>query len=197
MVPVVVEGKSHFIVGSIAQYVPSRSQYPKLKDRHNVKNQAEIEKRDEIVKEQLKLCRTMQPTGAITIETDGHRSYPNYIKEVFKDSGEHIIYTDEEEKKQRLFPINNIHACLRADKAMLRRETWHVCKDKNFLSNHLKIYTFYSNYMKKKIYSRKYEDEKGRKKKKVFAVETPAMQLGILDRPVRLQFLLNSLLSFE
>ncbi len=191
-VPVLAEKKSHFIVGSVAQYVTSKSHYPKLQDKHNLKHKEEIDQWGKIAKEQIKLCRIMQPEGVIVIETDEWRSYPRYMREVFGDQGIHLVYTSDEDKKN-LFPINNVHACLRADKAMLRRDTWHVCKNKNFLSDHLKIYIFYSNYMKKKIYSEKYEDENGKKKKRVFAVETPAMQLGIFTKPIQLQFLLNNL----
>jgi len=74
---------------------------------------------------------------------------------------------------------------------MLRRKTWHGCKDKDMLNNRLKIYTFISNYFKKKIYSETYFDSYGKKKKRVLSVETPAMKMGIFDSPVGYQFLLN------
>ena len=190
--PVIVEKKSHFIVGAIAQYKRSRSQYPPLRDKHNLAHSKEISYKEKIIKDQLKLCRTMKPLGRIVIDTDKHRSYPKYMKDVFGKDGVHIAYNaGDETEKQRLFPVNNVCGCLRADVAMLRRDTWHGCKDKEMLTNRLKIYTFFSNYFKKKTYSETYLDSNGKKKKRVLSVETPAMKLGIFDSPVGYQFLLN------
>jgi hypothetical protein len=193
-VPVIVEKKSHFIVGVIAQYKSSRSQYPPLRDKHNLAHGKEIGHKEKIIKEQLKLCRSMKPEGRIVIDTDKHKSYPKYIKDVFGKDGVHITYNaGDETEKQRLFPVNNVCGCLRADVAMLRRNTWHGCKDKEMLSNRLKIYTFVSNFLKKKTYSETWVDENGKKKKRVLSVETPAMKMGIFDYPLGYQFLMNSI----
>lgn len=190
-VPIIVEKKSHFIVGARAQYKRSRSQYPPLRDRHNFAHTEEIDDKDKIIKEQLNLCRTMKPSGKIVIDTDKHKSYPKYMKDVFGKDGVHIAYNaGDETEKQRLFPMNNVCGCIRADVAMLRRDTWHGCKDKDMLSNRLKIYTFVSNYFKKKTYSETYDSD-GKKKKRILSTETPAMKLGIFDFPVGFQFLMN------
>lgn len=189
-VPVAVEVDSHFIVGAIAAYEASHSHYPNAtKKSHNERNAAEIARKDEIIKDTLKMCRVMKPEGRIVIESDKKRAYPKYMKDCFADLGVHIEYlASDEEQKKNLFSINNIMACLRADNAMLRRSSWHICKDKNYLSDHLKIYTFYSNYLKVKGYK---ERVPGQKKKKV-VYKTPAMHLGIFNTPVRTQFLLEN-----
>src|ERR1017187_5050050 len=146
-IPVVVEKKSHFIVGSTAQYLKSRCQYPKIKEKHDSRHKEEIDKRDEIVKSQIALARLMKPEGMIEIDTDSFASYKKYMTDVFGKELQHNTFlASSEEDKDRLFPVNNVMACMRADKAMLRMDTWHICKDKERLSNHLKIYTFYSNY---------------------------------------------------
>lgn len=192
--PIIVEKKSHFLVGAIAQYKKSRSQYPPLREKHNLAHSEEINNKEKIIKEQLKLCRAMKPTGRIVIDTDKHRSYPKYMKDVFGKDGVHVTYNaGDETEKQRLFPVNNVCGCLRADVAMLRRDTWHGCKYKDMLSNRLKIYTFISNYFKKKTYSKTYLNSDGKKKKRVLSVETPAMKMGIFDSPVGFQFLLNNI----
>jgi len=110
-------------------------------------------------------------------------------------SNEDIQYksSDDETENQRLFPVNNICGCLRSDVAMLRRDTWHGCKDKEMLTNRLKIYTFISNFFKRKEYSRTWRDDLGKKHKTILSVETPAMKLGIFDSPVGYQFLLNNI----
>lgn len=191
-IPVIVEKKSHFIIGAIGQYIRSRSQYPPLRDKHNFAHSKEISAKERIIKEQLNLCRYMKPQGRIVIDTDKHKSYPKYMEDVFGQDVVHIQYkSDDETENQRLFPVNNICGCLRADVAMLRRDTWHGCKDKDMLTARLKIYTFISNYFKKKEYSRTWKDDLGKKHKTILSVETPAMKLGILDAPVGCIFLLN------
>ena len=193
-VPVIVEESSHFIVTCVAQYRRSRSQIPGPRDRHNLKHYKEIGDKEKIIKEQLKICRDMKPKGKIGIETDKHRSYPGYMKDAFKKDYVHTAYNAGiEEDKMKLFPVNNIIACIRADVAMLRRETWHVCKKKDMLSARLKIYIFISNYFKKKEYCRIWKDARGKKHKTILSVETPAMKLGIFDSPVGYQFLLNNI----
>jgi transposase-like protein len=191
-VPVVVETKSHFLVGSKAQYWKSRCQFPLIKEKHDSRHKEEIARKDEITKDQIAIVRMMKPDGHIKIDTDGHKSYPSYMKDVFGEEIEHTVYVASDDKnKDRLFSVNNIMACLRADVANLRIDTWHVCKDIERLSERLKIYTFYSNYFKKKIYSKTWKDLEGKKHKKVLSVETPAMKLGIFDSPVGVSFLLS------
>ena len=193
-VPVVMEKKSHFLVGTVAQYILSRSQYPKQKNAHNSAHKDEINQKAEIIKEQLKLCRKMVPKGTIRIDTDMHRSYPGYIKEALGENVAHFAFNAQDPKqKEKLFPVNNIAACMRADKAMLRRRTWHICKDKTRLSDHLKMYIFFSNYFKEKTYSLKWKDDNGQNHKTILAVETPAQALGIFNQPIRLQFVLKDI----
>ena len=188
--PVVAEVDSHFIVGAVAAYETSYSHQPNAAKRaYNEIHADEIGRKDEIIKETLRMCRVMKPEGRIVIESDKKPGYPRYIKDCFDALGVHVRYlASDEELKKKLFPINNVMACLRADKAMLHRKSWNICKNKNFLSDHLKIYTFYSNYLKMKGYK---EHVEGREKKKVI-YKTPAMHLGIFDRPVFTRFLLEN-----
>jgi len=192
--PVIVETKSHFIVSASAQYIKSRSHYPPLQDKHNLAHSGEISDKAKIIKEKLNLCRIMKPKGRIILDTDKHVSYKGYVKDVFGKEGVHFQYNaGDETEKQRLLPVNSICKCLREDVAMLRRRTGHVCKDKDMLSNRLKIYTFISNYFKKKEYCRTWFDSDGKKHKSIVSVETPAMKMGIFDSPVGYQFLLNNI----
>ena len=100
---------------------------------------------------------------------------PKLIKSVFGDKGVHVQWNPSiAEEKQELFPINNVIACIRQDVAATRKKSWHIAKNKGMLQARLKIYTFMSNYLKKKSY----RVGKGRVEK------TPAMHLGIFDRVV-------------
>jgi len=69
---------------------------------------------------------------------------------------------------------------MRANISMLRRKTWHICKNLNMLNAHLKIYKFFGNYFLKKNYK-----DRG--------WMTPAMHLGILKEPVGIEFLYNTI----
>ena len=191
-VPVVSETASHFIVGARAMYWKSRCQFPVVRNRHNQRNKDEILKKADYTKEQLHLVNLMKPEGRIAMDTDGFKSYPKYLNDVFGNRVDHTVYiTEEEVNRDKLFSVNKVMACLRADVANLRTDTWHVCKDIEMLSNRLKVYIFYSNYFKKKTYCKIWKDSSGKKHKKVLSVETPAMKLGILDVPVGVNFLLS------
>lgn len=199
-VPVVAEIDSHFIVGTVAAYESSRSHYPSQKKKdYEAKRASEIANRPGIIKSVLALCRQMKPEGRVVITSDKKHGYSKYIQEGISGAIVHDqVLSMSDEGKKRLFSVNNLMACLRADKAMLRRDTWHICHDKNFLSHHLSIYTFYSNYQKMKGYKEPVLDENGNtvivngKVKKKVVYRTPAMHLGIFERQIGTKFLLEN-----
>ena len=120
--------------------------------------------------------------------SDDKPGYSKYVKEAFGDPGVHKTYNaKDEDEKRKLFPVNNTMACLRAEKAMLRRATWYICKDRGMLSSHLKIYTFYYNYIREKGYTVGYTREGIRIKKN----QTPAQHLGIFDKIVSPKFIVG------
>lgn len=201
-VPVVAEIDSHFIVGSVAVYLSSNSHYPSQRKKdYEAKRKAEIAQRPDILKTILSLCRLMKPQGRVVISTDMKPGYSNYVQDGIGGAIVHSqVLSNSSAAKAELFSVNNIMACLRADKAMLREDTWHICKDKEFLSRHLSIYAFYSNYQKMKGYKEPVIDEAGNvvldpktgKVKKKVVYRTPAMHLGIFDRPVGTKFMLEN-----
>lgn len=145
--PVIVETKSHFIIGAEALYIKSRSHYPPLQDKNNLAYNTQILNKRNLITSLLKQCRFMKPLGRIIIDTDKHKSYPKYMEDAFGKEGVHVPFkSDAETEKQRLFPVNNMRGCLRADVAMLGRDTRHVCNDKEMTANRLKIYTLASVY---------------------------------------------------
>lgn len=109
------------------------------------------------------------------IDTDMEPTYPAIIRQAFGDLGVHITFNaSKENEKDELFPVNNIMACMRQDVAAVRTNSWHVAKSKKMLNARLKIYIFFSNYLKKKTY------KIGKKRIEM----TPAMHLGIFKKPV-------------
>lgn len=172
-VPVIVEKDSHFIVDMTPLRDMSRSQYPRIKEHWNNMHHGEIQNKKNLFKVILNTCRKMKPEGRIVIDTDQHPTYPKLIKEAFGDLGVHVQYNAEDDK-QYLFSVNNVIACVRQDVAATRKESWHISKSKQMLDARLKIYTFLSNYFKKKTY------KIGKKRVEM----TPAMHLGIFTQPI-------------
>jgi transposase-like protein len=180
-IPTLVEKESSFILNAEPLYASSRSHYPYLKVVYNEEHKDEISKKTDYTKEVLKSCRTMKPEGRIVIYTDDKPGYAKYIKEVFGDKGVHLVFSAwDEEEKRKLFPVNNAMACMRAEKAMLRKTSWYICKNKYMLSEHLKIYMFYYNYFRKKGYTVGHTASGT----KIIEYKTPAQHLGIFDKVI-------------
>jgi len=199
-VPIVVEKDSYFIVSARAAYDFCKSNSPQIREFFNERRKEGISEQDKILKRAIKRCLIMKPQGRIVIESDRKTTYPEIIKAVVGTRLVHERFNagDEDEKK-KLFPVNNAIACLRAEKAMLRRESWYITKNKNWLNRQLALYTLYSNYMRIKRYTHKEKYEiidpdtgkKVIKTLKSFEKKTPAMQLGIFNRPIGLDYVLK------
>jgi len=186
--PAVVEVDSHFIVDVMSVRTTSRCQYPYLKDDYEDEYKDQIKLRHRYIKRVLGACRKMKPKGRIVVESDKKKTYPSYMAEIFGENGVHLEYDASKEKnKKKLFSINNSIACMRANISMLRRKTWHICKSMEMLNAHLSIYKFFGNYFLEKMY--KIGD--GERKRRVKM--TPAMHLGILNEPVGIEFLYNTI----
>ena len=174
-IPLIVEKDSHFIVDITPMRDWSRSQYPRIKNAYNNEHHQEILQKETFFQKALKSCRAMKPEGRIVIDTDKHLQYPALIKDAFGDKGVHVRWDSKiDDEKRELFPVNNVMACIRQDVAATRKRSWHIAKSKQMLNARFKIYAFYSNYLKKKSY----------RVGKTRVEKTPAMHLGIFDKPV-------------
>lgn len=181
-----MELDSYFIVAARAAYDYCKSGMPSIKAFYDSRRAAGIAEQDKILKRAVKRCLLMKPNGRIVIETDRKTTYPQIISQVVGSRLVHTRYNagDDIEKK-KLFPVNNAIACLRAEKAMMRRESWYVSKHKDWLNRQLSLYLFYHNYIRIKRYTR-YEGDK-----RFFDKKTPAMHLGIFDRPISFEYVLK------
>lgn len=199
--PTIIEIESYFIVASRATYDWCKSSHPDIKNFYNNRHLSEIQDQKKVLQRAIKRCLLMKPKGRIVIGTDKKTTYPQIIQDVVGDRLVHERYdaSDDEEKK-RLFPVNNTIACMRAEKAMLRRESWYITKNKNWLNKRMALYIYYYNYVRNKKYfigikEVKYTDKKtGETKKKLqkeFKRQTPAMHLGIFNRPIGIEYALK------
>lgn len=199
--PTVVEVDSYFIVAARAAYDWCRSGVPSVKQFYNSRRQDGIDEQKKILKRAIKRCLRMKPEGRIVIDTDKDVTYPQIIKDVV---GERLIHerydAGDDEEKKKLFPVNNTMACMRAEKSMLRRESWYITKNKDWLNRRMALYIYYYNYVRIKKFTvakEKYEVTNPRtgetvtKYRKTFERKTPAMHLGIFDRPIGFDYVLK------
>ena len=196
-IPMVVDKESYFIVSARSAHTLSNSRYPSIRASSNSKRREKISVRDLIILRTLDRVNTMKPDGRIVMDTDGGTLYPRFLNEVFGSRLIHNRYNagiPEEAKK--LFPINNTMACMRAEIGKVKREGWYLTKDNTWLNAHLAIYTVYYNYFRVKKYTK---HQKGLvlvppngKVKKLYEHKTPAMKLGIFDKPISFKFLVEN-----
>jgi len=200
-IPVAIERDSYFIVAAQSAHTHSKISIPSAKAENDRLRMHKIILQNNIIENTLRKCRHMKPKGRIYIETDKKTNYPTILENVFgKDWIIHKRF-DSKLESERLFPINNTMACMRSEKPMLRRRSWHFTKDTTWLNHNLHIYMVFYNYIRKKKYTKSSETlnftnpktgEIRAKTFRTFAHKTPAMQLGIFDDPISFEFIIKN-----
>jgi transposase-like protein len=118
------------------------------------------------------------------IRSDDHRAYPRAIRAM----GRNVVHRITSSKRRRdhrnpLWEVNLADLMIRHSTAAHKRETIAFAKRRQASIEKLTIFQVWRNYMKKRW-------EKG-------PPETPAMLLGLAERPWRLRDLLSQRLFFE
>lgn len=199
-IPMVVERESYFIVSARSAHTYALKGTPSTRGANNFRRQAKIAVRDAVILKTLDKANKMKPQGRIVMDTDGGTMYPTFLNKVFGNRLVHNRYNAGIKSEAiKLFPINNTMACMRAEVGKVKRDGWYQTKDNTWLNAHLAIYTVYYNYFRIKKYT--ISDYSlnivavggagvGRSKKK-FENNTPAMKLGIFDKTISFNFLLE------
>ena len=127
------------------------------------------------------LCRNV---GQLTLHTDEHREYPLAIREL-KCRIRHIVTSSQERRdyRNRLFEINLLDLLLRHADAAHKRETIAYVKRRQSAALRLAIFLVWKNYIRWK-----------RKRKCKW---TPAMEVGLCQRPLTVVELLGRRLFAE
>jgi transposase-like protein len=199
--PVVVEVDSYFIVSARATHSHSLLSIPSKKIKNNTARALEIAKRHAVTTNALSRCSRMKPHGRIVVETDGDSTYNKILSGVFGPRLVHIPYNVKLPGNQKkLFPVDNTMACMRAEQAMCRRESWYLTKKVEWLNCHLAIYTVFHNFIRLKRYtltrkvyfvSKPDSDKVKKKVNKTFEKKTPAEKLGIFNEPLTFKYILK------
>ncbi len=196
-IPLVVEKESYFIVSSRSAHTYSKTGIASIKGWSDLKRKAKIDIRDIIILKTLDRVNKMKPNGRIVMDTDKATMYPYFLSQVFGSRLIHNRYNAGiKAEAMKLFPVNNTMACMRAEISKVKREGWYQSQDNMWLNAHLAIYTVYYNYFRVKKYTvpnRGLSIVSGSGKvKKTFEYKTPAMKLGIFDKPISFRFLMDS-----
>lgn len=192
-----VEKESYFIVSSRSAHTYSKISIPSSKGYSNLKRQAKIAMRDTIILKTLDKVNDMKPSGRIIMDTDKATLYPLFLGHVFGSRLIHNRYNAGiKAEAMKLFPVNNTMACMRAEISKVKREGWYQSQDNMWLNAHLAIYTVYYNYFRVKKYTVPNRGLSvvpiGGKAKKTYEHKTPAMRLGIFDKPISFKFFIDS-----
>jgi hypothetical protein len=131
------------------------------------------------------LLQTVIPKGPVpVIRSDDHRAYPRAIRSIGASIVHRVTSSKERrDKRNPLWEVNLADLMIRHSTAAHKRETIAWTKRRQASSEKLTIFQVWRNYMKKRW-------EKG-------PPETPAMLLGLADRPWRVTDVLSHRLFFE
>jgi hypothetical protein len=131
------------------------------------------------------LLRTVVAERSVPIiRSDDHRAYPRAIRALGR-SVTHCVTSSKRRRDQRnpLWEVNLLDLMIRHSTSAHKRETISWAKRRQASIEKLTIFRVWRNYMKKRW-------EKGPR-------ETPAMLLGLAERPWRLRDLLSQRLFFK
>jgi len=175
-VPVLIEGKSFFVVHLAVGTLPARGGLrPRDRERKEALEKAEGKRRSEsraVVTECFRvLGRHLQPEVFVDVQTDKKLSYRKILRQaVGKQLAGHQRVSSREPRTPAnlLFPINLTLAMLRDGVSRLVRRNWAASKRRARLLDHLWVWVLYRNYIRPRTV-------RGGER-------TPAVTLGVCNR---------------
>ncbi len=182
-VPILIEVDSNFVVSTdVAPIRPSgrmskdrREAIEKAEERHGKRQDGSVSALERTLRRLQYYCRENAPAGFIT---DKKRIYGPLIRRFFGREVPHETISSKAPRDQSspMRHINGTNAMARDLNGRLRRESWLVSKQREFLGLQLNVFTAFRNYIRRSI-NRK--------------PPTPAMLLGFLSRPASFEELLS------
>jgi transposase-like protein len=183
-VPVLIEPKSFFVFDTAVAPLPCRGGLTGRLRRAKARLEAQLGPRRSGSREAVRRCfqtaRDHLGGAQVTVTTDRKSSYPGILRQVFGETGSLHQQIDAGEPRKYgsgLFAINLTLAMLRDGLSRLVRRSWAASKRALWLQRHLWIWTCWRNYLRARANWRPHW--------------TPAMQLGLLQRPLRKEELLR------
>lgn len=114
----------------------------------------------------------------VTVRSDAHKSYPPALRAIRAIIHHEVTpSTDYRDRWNKLFEINLLDGLIRHGQANHRRETWAWAKRRGMTVLRLAVYLVWRNYVRRRW-------KKGDR-------TTPAMQIGLVDRPLSVDEILG------
>ncbi len=176
-VPVLIERSSYFVLHiEVAPMGPRGRLNPAAQKRKEADEELYGKRKNgsrRAVKRSFELLREMLPEDKLlNLQTDRKSTYRSLSRQIFPGRvGSHVRESSRRRRDYRnvLFPINHTLAMMRDGISRLVRRSWGASKLRARLQDHMAIWMAYRNYVRGIT---------------VVAPETtPAMALGIQDRP--------------
>lgn len=173
----VIESRSRFVIwGESASIRPrgrmSESRRAAIRREEERSRPRRDTSRRSVIRALQRAADLLQGAVRVRLTTDKKSSYPVVAREVF--GAERLEHARSSGKLARtvsnpLFPINQTEALARDLLGRLRRQSWLVSKKRRYLDLALQLFITYRNYIRLRFN----QDH-----------ESPAMKLGIVDRPL-------------
>lgn len=176
-VPVLIERRSYFVLHTEAAPMGPRGRLNPAAQKRKDTDEALYGKRRsgsrQAVKRTLELLREVLPEDQpLNLQTDRKSTYRSLAREIFQGClGSHVRESSRRRRDYRnvLFPINHTLAMMRDGISRLVRRSWGASKQRERLEDHMAIWVAYRNYVRGITV--------------VAPKTTPAMSLGIMDKP--------------
>ena len=178
--PVVIDKDTYFVVatmaGPIRRLAPPGTARRARQEREEAANGRRRDRSRVCVRATLHALAGRLGDSSLTLLSDEKASYGTLATEVFGTSVRHIATSSRLPRTafNPLFPINLTLAMSRDNCGRLRRDSWLVTEKRRCLQLHMHLFTAYRNYVRR----RRNHDR---------AVDTPAVLLGLLARPLELE----------
>ena len=121
----------------------------------------------------------IQPGSEVTLRSDAHKSYPPAIRAIRAIIRHEVTpSTDYRSRHNPLFEINLLDGLIRHGQANHRRETWAWAKRRGMTALRLAIFLVWRNYVRRRW-------KKGER-------TTPGMQVGLTERPLKVEEIIGT-----
>lgn len=183
--PVMIEGQSFFVIsalpGPIRRLAPPGTARRHRQDRAERRRGQRRDRSRRCVAAVLAHLKQLAPTTSrLTLRTDEKASYASLIAATF---GRLAVHETTSSRLARgtfnpLHAINLTIAMARDNCGRLRRKSWLTSKKRRYLRAHMHLFIAFRNYERPR---RNHDDH----------TLTPAVELGVLDRPLRPEAILS------
>ena len=176
--PVLIERDSYFVVavtaGPIRRLAAEGTARRRVQDAVERRHGRRRDRSRRCVEAVLGELRRRIGATPLRLTTDEKPTYARLIRRIFGRAAQHETTSSTMVRAtfNPLFPINHTLTMTRDNCGRLRHRSWLVTEKVRYLRRHMQVFTAYRNYVRRRHNFDKPSD-------------TPAVLLGLIDRPLR------------